>query len=93
MGFATSTNMTLVVDNISMVMAGIDPSTKMFTEPSVSIKKEIAAVTADRSIPEEEKKQLLEELQESLRAVQPIEFPSNIEIVRKYYDKIDAALN
>jgi hypothetical protein len=82
-----------VVDNISLVMAGIDPSTKMFTEPSVSIKKEIAAVTADRAIPEEEKKQLLEELQESLRIVQPIEFPGNIDLVRKYYDKIDQALN
>ena len=30
-----------VVANITMVMSGIDPKTKAFTEPSVAIKKEI----------------------------------------------------
>jgi hypothetical protein len=92
-GFRDFDEYDAVVDNISLVMAGIDPSTRTFTESSVSIKNEIAAVTADRSIPEDEKKQLLDELQESLRIVQPIEFPGNIELVRKYYDKIDQALN
>jgi hypothetical protein len=75
-----------------MVMAGIDPKTKAFTEPAVAIKKEIADVTADKSIPAADKKQLLEELNEALKSVQPIQFPSNIELVKKYYDKIDAAL-
>jgi hypothetical protein len=81
-----------VVDNISMVMAGIDPKTKAFTEPAVAIKKEIEALIADKSLPENEKKQMLEELNETLKTAQPIQFPSNIELVRKYYDKIDAAL-
>lgn len=81
-----------VVGNITMVMAGIDPKTKAFTEPAVAIKKEIADVAADNSIPAADKKQLLEELNEALKSVQPIQFPSNIELVKKYYDKIDAAL-
>jgi hypothetical protein len=81
-----------VVGNITMVMAGIDPKTKAFTEPAVAIKKEIADVTADKSIPAADKKQLLDELNEALKSVQPIQFPSNIELVKKYYDKIDAAL-
>ncbi len=81
-----------VVGNITMVMAGIDPKTKAFTEPSVAIKKEIADVTADKSIPAADKKQMLEELNEALKSVQPIQFPGNIELVKKYYDKIDAAL-
>ena len=38
------------------------------------------------------KKQLLEELREALKSTQPIQFPSNVELVRRYYDKIDAAL-
>ncbi len=82
-----------VVENISMVMAGIDPKTKAFTEPSVSIKKEIETVTADKSIPDDEKKQMLEELNEALKAADPIQFPSNIDLVKKYYDKIDEALS
>ena len=75
-----------------MVMAGIDPQTKAFTEPKVAIKKEIEEVTADKSIPEKEKKQMLDELNEALKSAQPIQFPSNIELVTKYYDKIDAVL-
>jgi hypothetical protein len=36
---------------------------------------------------------MLEELNEALKSAQPIQFPSNIELVKKHYDKIDAALN
>ena len=38
------------------------------------------------------KKQLLQELNEALKAAQPVQFPSNVELVKKYYDKINAAL-
>jgi hypothetical protein len=41
--------------NISMIMSGIDPQTKKFTEPPEQIKKEIAALKADKSVPEAEK--------------------------------------
>jgi hypothetical protein len=92
-GFKDFAEYDLVVDNVSMVMAGIDPKTKVFTEPSILIKKEIEAVTADKSMPEAEKKQLLEELNEALKAAQPIQFPTNIELVKKYYDRIEAALS
>lgn len=91
-GFKDFADYDEVVGNITMVMAGIDPKTKAFTEPAVAIKKEIADVTADKTIPAADKKQLLDELNEALKSVQPIQFPSNIELVKKYYDKIDAAL-
>ena len=91
-GFKDFTEYDDVAGNISMVMAGIDPHTKAFTDPQTAIKKEIADVTADKTIPENEKKQLLQELDEALKSAQPLEFPSNIELVTKYYDKIDAAL-
>jgi hypothetical protein len=35
-------------------MSGIDPQTKKFTEPPEQIKKEIAALKADKSVPEAE---------------------------------------
>ena len=65
----------------------------MFTEPAIAIKEEIQEVTANKALPAEEKKQMLEELNEALKSAQPIQFPSNIELVKKHYDKIDAALN
>jgi hypothetical protein len=32
---------------------------------------------------------LLEELNQALKSTESIQFPSNIEVVEKYYDKID----
>jgi hypothetical protein len=81
-----------VAANISMVMAGIDPQTGAFTDPVDSIKKEIEEVKADKSIAEKDKKQMLEELAEALRVTQPIQFPTNVELVRKYREKIDSVL-
>jgi hypothetical protein len=81
-----------IAANISMVMAGIDPQTKNFLEPQAMIKKEIDEVTADKSMPDAEKKQALEELTAALKTAQPIQYASNIELVKKYFDKLDAAM-
>jgi hypothetical protein len=91
-GFKNFAEYEAVAANISMVMAAIDPQTKSFTDPQTAIKKEIEEVTADKAIADNEKKQLLEELSEALKAAQPIQFPGNVELVKKYYDQIDAAL-
>ena len=91
-GFKSFAEYESVAANISIVMAAIDPQTKAFTDPQTALKKEIDEVTADKTISDDEKKQLLEELNEALKAAQRIEFPDNIELVRKYYDRIDAAL-
>jgi hypothetical protein len=40
-----------------MIMSGIDPQTKKFAEPPEQIKNEIAALKADKSVPEAEKKE------------------------------------
>jgi len=70
-------------------VAAIDPQTKVFTNPQTAIKKELEDVSADKTIPDDEKKQLLEELNEALKSAESIQFPTNIELVKKYYDKID----
>ena len=56
-GFASLDEFEGVSTNISMIMSGIDPQTKKFTEPPEQIRKEIAALKADKSVPEAEKKQ------------------------------------
>jgi predicted Zn-dependent protease len=91
-GFASFAEYDEVAANISMVMAGIDPQSRTFTDPKVAIQKEIDEVTSDKSIPDKEKKQMLEELNEALKTAQPIQNSANIELVKRYYDKIDAVL-
>jgi hypothetical protein len=78
-----------VAANISMIMAGIDPQTKAFTEPAAAIKKEIEEVEADKSIPAKEKKQMLDELNAALKETQPIRHRGNIELVKKYFDRLE----
>src|SRR5262245_33699246 len=54
-GFASLAQYDDVSMNISMIMSGIDPQTKKFTEPPEQIKNEIAALKADKFIPDAEK--------------------------------------
>src|SRR5262245_65406140 len=78
-----------VASNISLVMAAIDQQKKVFTDPRAAIKKELEQVSANKTIANNEKKKLLRELNEALKSAEPIEFSTNIELVTKYYDKID----
>src|SRR5262245_63344605 len=82
-----------VAPNILMVIAGIDPLTKRYTDPQTVIKKGIAKVTADSAMSEEDKKELLKQFEKLLVAAQPIQYPSNVKLVRKYYDKYETALH
>jgi hypothetical protein len=72
-----------------MVMAAIDPQTKAFSDPQTAIRKEIEDVSSDKTVSNSEKRQLLAELNEALKSAQPVQFPTNIELVKKYYDQID----
>jgi hypothetical protein len=74
--------------SISTVISGIDPQTKKFTEPPEQIKKEIAALKADKTIPEAQKKQDLAELEAALKIAKPVQFKENIALVLKYFDKL-----
>ena len=91
-GFANFGEYDDVAATISLVMAGIDPATKAFSDPRIAINKEIEEVKADKTIPDNEKKQMLEELTQALKSAQAIQHPSNIELVTKYFDKLDAVL-
>ncbi len=91
-GFASLQELDEVAGNVSLVMSGFDPKTKEFSQPPEALKKEIAAVTADKSIPEKEKKEILNELNGALKFTKPVQFPENVELIRKYYDRIDSAM-
>lgn len=81
-----------VAANVLMIMAGIDPANGQFTDPVEAIKREIVEVTADKTIKEADKKQMLEELNEALKVTQPIKFQANVDLVKKYREKIEAVL-
>src|SRR6266481_5162463 len=87
-GFASLDEYDDASTNISMIFSGIDPQTKKFTEPPEQIRKEIAALKADKFVPEAEKKEDLAQLEASLKTAKPIQFKENIALVLKYFDQL-----
>jgi hypothetical protein len=87
-GFASLDEYDNASMNISMIMAGIDPQTKKFSEPPEQVKKQIADLKADKSVPEAEKKQDLAQLDAALKNAKPVQFKDNIALVLKHYDQL-----
>ena len=91
-GFQSFVDFDDVAFNISMVMGGLDPQSGQFTDPITAIKKEIEEITADKTIPEKDKKQMLDELAEALKNTPPLKFPANVEVVKKFRAEIEKVL-
>lgn len=91
-GFANFAELDDVAANISIVMAGLDSKSGDFTEPVEALKKELADVTADASIPADDKKQLVEELNEAIKTTPKIEHPENVDVVKSHRADIEKAL-
>src|SRR5262249_49241954 len=87
-GFASVAEHAAVTINIEIIMAGIDLKTKNFTEPPEQIRKEIAMLRADKSVPETQKEQILAQLEGALQNAKPIQFKENIALVMKYFDML-----
>jgi hypothetical protein len=91
-GFAGYPDYNSVVDNISLVLGGIDPASKKYVGTEAVIKAQIAQVTADKKMPAKDKKEALADLNDALKQPQPaIENKGNIDLVIKYYDKLSDA--
>jgi hypothetical protein len=92
-GFANYPDYNTVVDNISLVLGGVDPATKKYVGAEAVIKTQIAQINADKKMSAKDKKDALADLNEALKQPQPaIQNKGNIDLVIKYYDKLSEAL-
>ena len=92
-GFASFDEYNIVIDNISILLAGFDPATKKYVGTETVIKAQIAQVQADKKMSAKDKKEALADLNDALKSPAPsIENKGNIDLVAKYYDKLAAAL-
>jgi hypothetical protein len=91
-GFATFAELDDVAANISIVMAGLDSGTGNFVDPVDALKKEREEVQADSTIPDADKKQLLDELNEAIGTTPRLQFKENVEIVKAHRAEIEKAL-
>lgn len=92
-GFADYAEYNIVLDNIGLVMAGIDAKTRTYVGPATVTRQKIAAIQADKAMSPEDKKEALTELEASTRAsLPPVENKGNIDLVIKHYDKLAAIM-
>lgn len=91
-GFASFSELDDVAANISIVMAGLDSKSGDFTEPVEALKKELADVTADASIPDSDKKELMQELNDAINSTPRLEHLENVELVKSHRAEIEKAL-
>ena len=91
-GFKSFVEYDDVASTIALVMSGIDPVSKSFMEPKEAIQQEIAEVTADKSIGKAERTRMLQDLNEALKAAQPVQHRGNIDLVKSYFERIEAAV-
>jgi hypothetical protein len=91
-GFKNFAEYEAVTASIYSVMASIDPQTRVFTDLRTAIKRELVGVNSEKNVPNSEKKKLRESLILALRAARPIQFPTNIQLVQRYYDKIETTV-
>ncbi len=91
-GFANFAELDDVAANISMVMAGLDPQSGDYVDPIEAIKKEMDEIKKDDKIPEKDKKQMLEEMEQALKTTPPLQFKENVVIVKKFQKEIEKAL-
>jgi hypothetical protein len=87
-GFTSLAEYDDVSTNITMIMSGIDPQTKNFTQPPEQIKQDIAALRADKSVAEADKQEGIAQLETALKIAKPIQFRENIALVLRYFDQL-----
>jgi hypothetical protein len=92
-GFASADEYNDVTDNIGLVMQGIDPASKKYVGNEAVLKAQIAQLQADKKMSPKDKKEALDDLNESLKSPAPaIQNKGNIDLVLKNYDQLAASM-
>jgi hypothetical protein len=92
-GFASYDEFGNVMDNIGLVLGGVDPATKKYVGSEAVIKSQIAQVQADKKMSAADKKQALDDLNAALKAPEPpVQNKGNIDLVLKHYDQLEAVM-
>ncbi len=88
-GFQSFMDMEIVGANISLVLDGLDRKTGNYTNPVEKMKQELENIKSDASIPDDDKKLVVEDLNQEIKAAKPLQFASNIEVVKKYQPELE----
>lgn len=91
-GFKNYAELDDVAANIALVLAGIDDDTGDYTDPRKQLEEELAEVKGDEKLAEDEKAEMVKEIEEAIAATPELKFPGNIELVKKHREAIEKSL-
>lgn len=91
-GFASLDEYGAAVDSVGAVLGGIDPETKTYVGPAALLKKQIAQLKADKTVPAKDKAEALKQMNDALGGAGSAPPPpkANIDLVAKNYEKLAA---
>ena len=92
-GFASLEAFQDASDTVDAVLGGIDPETKSYVGATPLLKKQLAALQADKAMPAQEKAEAVKEIEAALTAGEPEKpSPANITLVTRNYARLSAAM-
>lgn len=92
-GFASLEAFQDASDTVDAVLGGIDPETKSYVGATSLLKKQLAALQADKAMPAQEKAEAVEGIEAALAAGDPEKpSPANIALVTRNYARLNAAM-
>lgn len=92
-GFASLEEFQDASDTVDAVLGGIDPETKRYVGATPLLKKQLAALQADKAMPAKEKAEAVKEIEAALAAGEPEQpSPANIAVVTQNYARLSAAM-
>ena len=92
-GFASLEAFQDASDTVDAVLGGLDPETKRYVGATPLLKKQLAALQADKAMPATEKAEAVKEIEAALAAGEPEKpSPANITLVTRNYARLSAAM-
>jgi hypothetical protein len=92
-GLASYDEYLIVDENIALVTSGLDAANRKYVGKEARIVAQIAKVRADKKMSPVDKKETLTDLNDQLQfPLPPVRYKGNIDLVVKYYDRIDAKM-
>ncbi len=90
-GFKDLDELLQVGSTVSLVLTGWDPDTGQFEEPADAMRKELERARTDPRLGEAERQQVIADIEAALPTIPKLEHRQNVEVVRAFFDRLDAA--
>lgn len=91
-GFADFEEYRVVDNNIFLVLEGLDRESKTYVPPEERLKSELEEINKDTTIPDDDKKAIIAEINEELKMSEAVQHPENIALVTKHLNELTKLL-